>query len=63
MFLFPVLFLVLPFSVLLILCGAIGAGAIAATWFAAEQERARQRHVIKVVIQPDTEPELIEKIS
>jgi hypothetical protein len=63
MFLYSILFLALPFSVLLIVCGALGAGALAATWFAAEQELTRQPHVIKVVIQPDTERELIEKIS
>lgn len=58
-----VLFFALPLSVLLILFGAVGAGTIAATWFAAEQETARRRRVVKVVIQPDTERELVEKVG
>jgi hypothetical protein len=63
MLLYLALFLTLPFSVLLILFGSVGAGAIAATWFAAEQERARQRRVVKLVIQPDTERDLVEKVG
>jgi hypothetical protein len=57
------LFFALPFSVLLILFGSVGAGTIAAIWFAAAQERTRQRRVVKVVIQPDTERELVKKVG
>lgn len=63
MFLYLILSFALPLSVLLIVCGALGAGAIAAMWFAADRNRTMQRQVITVVIQPDTEPELVEKIS
>lgn len=63
MFLYLILSFALPLSVLLIVCGALGAGAIAAMWFAADRNRTVQRQVITVVIQPDTEPELVEKIS
>lgn len=61
MFLYLHLVFAFPLSMLLILCGALGVGAIAAIWFAADRGRTTQ-HVIKVVIHPDTEPELVEKI-
>jgi hypothetical protein len=57
------LFFALPLSVLLIICGALCFGALAAIWFAVEQNRTGQVQVLRVVIHPDTEPELIEKIS
>jgi hypothetical protein len=63
MFLYLVLSFALPFSMLLIVCGALCAGAFAAMWFAVDQGRTRQVQVLRVVIQPDTEPELVEKIS
>jgi len=47
---------------LLIIFGALCAGALAAIWFAVEQGRSTQVQVLRVVIHPDTEPELIEKI-
>ncbi len=57
------LFISIPVSVLLIMLGAIGAGMAAAAWFTAESRRARRMHVVTVVIEPDTEPELLEKTS
>jgi len=47
---------------LLVLGGAVGAGALAATWFTVSRRRIRHVHRIQVVIQPDEKPELIEKI-
>jgi hypothetical protein len=51
-----------PISMLLVLGGAVGAGALAATWFTASRRRIHHVHRIQVVIQPDEKPELIEKI-
>jgi hypothetical protein len=63
MFLYLVSSFALPLSMLLIVCGALCAGAFAAMWFALDQGSTRQVQVLRVVIQPDTEPELVEKIS
>ena len=51
-----------PISMLLVLGGAVGAGALAATWFTVSHRRIHHVHRIQVVIQPDEKPELIEKI-
>jgi hypothetical protein len=56
------IFVVFPFSMLLVLCGALGAGAVAATFLTVSRRRTRHVHRIQVVIQPDQKPELIEKI-
>ena len=56
------IFVLFPVSMLLIVFGAAGAGALAAAWFTVSRRRIREIHRIKVVIQPDRKPELIEKI-
>jgi hypothetical protein len=57
------LFISIPVSMLLVVFGAICAGMVAAAWFTAESRRARRVHVVTVVIEPEPEPELLEKTS
>jgi hypothetical protein len=51
-----------PISMLLVLAGAVGAGALAATWFTVSRRRIHHVHRIQVVIKPERKRELIEKI-
>lgn len=53
----------IPVSMLLVLGGAVCAGLLAAMWFTVSQRRIRHIHRIQVIVEPDTEPELIEKIG
>lgn len=56
----------IPVSMLLVLGGALCAGLLAAMWFTVSQRRIRhihRIHRIQVIVEPDTEPELIEKIG
>ena len=55
------IFVLFPLSMLLIVGGALGAGAFAAVWFTVSQRQIRQVHRIQVIIEPDSERELIEK--
>lgn len=57
------IFVLFPISMLLILGGALSAGAFAAACFTVKQRRIRQVHRIQVIIEPDAKPELIEKIG
>ncbi|MGE5324495.1 MAG: hypothetical protein ACM3SW_16635 [Actinomycetota bacterium] len=57
------IFVPLPLSMLLILSGALCAGAFTAAWFTVSQRQSRQVHRIQVIIETDAEPELIEKTS
>ena len=51
-----------PISMLLVLAGAVGGGALAATWLTVSRRRVRHVHPIQVVFQANEKPELIEKI-
>ena len=53
----------LPFSMLLIVGGALAAGALAAACFTVSQRWIPQVRRIQVIIEPKPEPELIEKIG
>lgn len=57
------IFVLFPVSMLLIIGGALSAGALAAACFTVSQRRVRRVHRIQVIIEPDAEPELIEKIG
>jgi hypothetical protein len=57
------IFVLFPISMLLILGGALSAGACAAACFTATKRRVRRVHRIQVIIESDAEPELIEKIG
>jgi hypothetical protein len=48
---------------LLVVGGALCAGGLAAAWFTRARRNIRHVHRIQVVIEPDTKPELLEKIN
>jgi hypothetical protein len=52
-----------PISMLLVVAGAVCAGGLAASCFTRARRKVRHVHRIQVVIEPDTKPELLEKIN
>jgi hypothetical protein len=52
-----------PISMLLVVGGALCAGALAASCFTRVRRRVQHVHRIQVVIEPDAKPELLEKIN
>jgi hypothetical protein len=52
-----------PISMLLVVGVALCAGGVAAACFTQARRTVRHVHRIQVVIQPDTKPELLKKIS
>jgi len=55
------LFFALPFSMIMVLAGALCAGVIAAIWFHAVSRPARDVHVLQIAIKPDAKRELTKK--
>jgi hypothetical protein len=52
-----------PISMLLVVGGAVCAGSLAASCFTRARRKIQHIHRIQVVIEPDTKPELLEKIN
>lgn len=59
--LFFALFVAFPFSMIVVLVGALCAGVIAAIWFHAVSRPVRDVHVLQMVIEPDAKRELTKK--
>ncbi|HST79379.1 MAG TPA: hypothetical protein VLN58_12895 [Verrucomicrobiae bacterium] len=51
-----------PISMLLVVGGAVCAGGLAAACFTRARRKVQHVHRIQVVIEPDTKPELLQKI-
>lgn len=51
----------IPFSMMMVLGGALGAGVIAAMWFRAVSKPVRDVHVLQIAVKPGSKRELTKK--